>query len=135
MNRYQKCYQAKHIFCPCPGATGATGAQGVTGATGAQGAQGVPGSMGLQGLQGVQGIQGETGAAGADGQSAFAAAQAGGYTGTEAEFNAALSNVSQAIMSVTIRANEVVTLAQYQAMAAAGELDPHTAYDIIEEVP
>ena len=82
--------------------------------------------MGPQGIQGI---------AGTDGQSAFEAAQQGGYTGTETEFYAALATVSEAILSATIRANEVVTLAQYQALASSGDLDPATAYDIIEETP
>lgn len=46
---------------------------------------------GVQGEQGPQGPQGETGPAGSDGQSAYAAAQAGGYTDTEGNFYADLA--------------------------------------------
>lgn len=44
-------------------------------------------------LQGVQGPTGAQGQAGEDGQSAFAAAQEGGYTGTQAQFYADLAAV------------------------------------------
>jgi hypothetical protein len=82
-----------------------------------------------RGPTGPQGVTGPTG------QSAFEAAQQGGFTGTEAEFNAALATISQTILSTTIRTNEVLTLAQYQTLLALGEIDPNTAYDIIEDVP
>ena len=42
----------------------------------------------------IQGPKGDTGAAGADGKSAYASAQDGGYTGTEAQFNTDLAAVS-----------------------------------------
>lgn len=48
---------------------------------------------GEKGDQGIQGIQGETGPAGTDGTSPYDIAKAGGYSGTEAEFNLALSDV------------------------------------------
>jgi|GEM_PF-2763362 len=85
----------------------------------------LPGPPGPTGAQGVPGM---------DGKSAFQSAQEGGYTGTESEFYAALSNLSYAILSTAIRVNEVVTMAQYQALLALGEIDPNTAYDIIEDV-
>ena len=44
------------------------------------------GPQGPKGDTGPQGPKGDTGAAGADGKSAYASAQDGGYTGTEAEF-------------------------------------------------
>ena len=69
------------------GATGPQGPQGETGATGPQGRQGE------QGPQGPQGEKGADGAPGADGQSAYAAAQAGGYTGTESTFYADLAAI------------------------------------------
>ena len=82
------------------GDTGATGPQGDTGAqgpkgdTGATGPQGPKGDTGAQGETGPQGPKGDTGAAGADGKSAYASAQDGGYTGTEAQFNTDLAVVS-----------------------------------------
>ena len=49
---------------------------------------------GPRGETGPQGPKGDTGAAGADGKSAYASAQDGGYTGTEAQFNTELAAVS-----------------------------------------
>ena len=49
------------------------------------------GEKGDTGDVGPQGPQGETGPAGSDGQSAYAAAQAGGYTDTQANFYADLA--------------------------------------------
>lgn len=49
---------------------------------------GIPSGIGPQGPQGEKG---DPGPAGVDGQSAYAAAQAGGYTGTEATFYADLA--------------------------------------------
>lgn len=66
---------------------------GADGATGPQGEQGQQGIQGETGPQGPQGPQGDTGAAGADGKSAYASAQDGGYTGTEAQFNTDLAAV------------------------------------------
>ena len=91
--------------------------------------------QGATGATGPAGPQGDAGPTGADGKSAFQSAQEGGYTGTEAEFYAALANISDAILSTTIRANEVLTMEQYQTLRALGEIDPNTAYDIIEEMP
>ena len=48
---------------------------------------------GVQGEQGPKGDTGETGPAGADGQSAYAAAQAGGYTDTQDNFYADLAAI------------------------------------------
>ena len=48
---------------------------------------------GPQGPKGDTGPQGETGPAGSDGQSAYAAAQAGGYTDTQANFYADLAAI------------------------------------------
>ena len=148
MNRRYQCCPIAAPVCPCPiilcGPTGPAGPQGVqgvqgvpgpTGPAGAQGVQGVPGPTGPAGMQGLQGMPGSAGPTGPAGQSAFQAAQEGGYTGTQAEFNQALANISQAILSSTIRANEVVTMAQYQELVALGAVDPNTAYDIIEDTP
>ena len=134
MNRYNNCCVPSGTGCSCccpcscvvQGPQGDTGAQGVTGPTGATGAQGVTGPTGAIGAQGVTGPTG---------QSAFEAAQEGGYTGSQSDFNTDLSNISETILSTTIRRNEVVTLAEYQALETLGELDPTTAYDIIEDTP
>ncbi len=63
------------------------GPKGDKGDTGPQGPKGDTGDTG------PQGPQGETGAVGADGKSAYASAQDGGYTGTEAQFNTDLAAV------------------------------------------
>ena len=81
------------------GDTGPQGPQGDKGDTGPQGpkgdtgAQGPKGDAGAHGDTGPQGPKGDTGAAGADGKSAYASAQDGGYTGTEARFNTDLAEV------------------------------------------
>lgn len=75
------------------GETGATGPQGPKGDTGDTGPQGPKGDTGPQGPKGDTGPQGDTGPAGSDGQSAYAAAQAGGYTDTQANFYADLAAI------------------------------------------
>lgn len=69
------------------GPKGDTGLQGPKGDTGATGPKGDTGDVG------PKGPKGDTGAAGADGKSAYASAQDGGYTGTEAQFNADLAAI------------------------------------------
>ena len=117
------------------GEPGSPGAKGDTGAPGTPGAKGDTGSQGIQGFPGAQGETGATGAQGIPGKSAFASAVEAGYTGTEADFYAALLRMPDAITSQTITANEVVTLAQYNALKQAGTLDPNTAYDIVAVLP
>ena len=56
---------------------------------------------GPQGETGPQGPKGDTGAAGADGKSAYASAQDGGYTGTEAQFNTDLAAVGSKQARIT----------------------------------
>ena len=93
------------------GDTGATGQQGNTGPQGPQGEKGdaftyadftaeqlaalkgEKGDTGAKGDTGPQGPKGDTGAAGSGGKSAYASAQDGGYTGTEAQFNTDLAAV------------------------------------------
>ena len=81
------------------GETGPQGPKGDTGATGLQGPKGDAGSTGPQGPKGdtgatgPQGPKGDTGATGPAGQSAYAAAQAGGYTDTQANFYADLAAI------------------------------------------
>ena len=76
------------------GETGPQGPKGDTGDTGPQGPKGEKGDTGATGATGAtgsQGPKGETGATGPAGQSAYAAAQAGGYTDTQANFYADLA--------------------------------------------
>ena len=112
------------------GDTGATGPKGDTGATGAQGPQGLKGDAftysdftaeqlaslkgpkgdkgdkgdtGATGATGSQGPKGDTGATGPAGQSAYAAAQAGGYTDTQANFYtdlAAMQGLAAALAAI-----------------------------------
>ncbi|MDD7737746.1 MAG: hypothetical protein PUJ34_06670 [Subdoligranulum sp.] len=73
------------------GDTGDTGPAGPKGETGEQGPQGIQGETGPQGPKGDTGATGPQGPTGPAGQSAYAAAQAGGYTGTQANFYADLA--------------------------------------------
>lgn len=84
------------------GPKGDTGAQGPAGPQGEPGIQGSKGDKGDTGATGPQGPKGDTGAAGPtgpqgpagkDGKSAYQSATDGGYTGTEAQLNAALAEV------------------------------------------
>ena len=78
------------------GPQGPEGPQGPQGDTGLQGPQGPAGQTGPQGPQGEKGEKGDTGATGPTGPagtSAYQAAQAGGYTGTEEEFNKLLAEM------------------------------------------
>ena len=56
---------------------------------------------GPKGDTGPQGPKGDTGAAGSDGKSAYVSAQDGGYTGTEAQFNTDLADVSSKQARIT----------------------------------
>lgn len=79
---------------PSRGATGAkgdVGATGPAGQVGPQGPAGSPGKDGANGETGPQGPKGDPGTPGAAGQSAYAAAQSGGYTDTQANFYADLA--------------------------------------------
>jgi hypothetical protein len=79
------------------GAPGTPGAKGDKGDPGAPGPQGVPGKDGANGKDGAPGApgekgdKGEPGTPGTAGQSAYAAAQSGGYTDTQANFYADLA--------------------------------------------
>lgn len=101
------------------GEQGPAGPAGADGATGPQGPQGDPGPEGPQGPAGADGAQGPAGPAGADGQSAYEAAQAGGYTGSESQFNTDLAEMEKApflplaggdVGSITV--DDVVTIAK-----------------------
>ena len=100
------------------------GVKGVKGDTGDAGANGTDGKSAYQiwldlgntgtqsdfiaSLKGVKGDTGYTGATGANGTSAYSNAVAGGYTGTETQFNSDLSKTSNAIH--TNVANEYSTI-------------------------
>lgn len=73
------------------GEKGDTGAQGPKGDTGDIGPQGPKGEKGDTGATGATGSKGDKGDTGPAGQSAYAAAQAGGYTDTQANFYADLA--------------------------------------------
>lgn len=80
---------------------------GPKGDTGAQGPKGDTGDTGPQGQAGADGAPGQ------DGKSAYESAQDGGYTGTEAEFNAALAN--------SAHFSEIIeTISQGQALISDG---------------
>lgn len=89
------------------GPQGPQGAQGVQGETGPEGKQGKQGPQGIQGVQGPQGEtgpegpQGPAGVAGQNGKSAYTSAVEAGYSGTEAAFNKALSDVPGHIASTS----------------------------------
>ena len=83
------------------GETGEQGPKGETGPVGPTGPKGDPGEQGPQGEQGVQGVQGPAGPTGPEGKSAYQSARDGGYTGTEAEFNASLNPANYAAKSHT----------------------------------
>ena len=85
--------------------------KGAKGDTGSQGPQGERGPAGADGAQGPVGPKGDTGDTGPAGQSAYAAAQAGGYTGTETEF--------------------AEKLAQKQLTGTTDELTPTQVYDAV----
>ena len=93
-----------------PGEKGDTGPAGADGAPGTKGDTGPQGPKGDPGEQGPQGSTGPQGPSGAAGKSAYAAAQDGGYTGTETAFNTALADVENkaakaAAKSVTLTAS------------------------------
>ena len=100
-------------FHPVPSTVGPPGKDGSPGATGAPGADGgyykpsvsesgdltwtasksdMPAVSGAN----IKGPQGNAGSDGADGKTAYQAAKEGGYSGTEAEFNAAIGGMKNA---------------------------------------
>ncbi len=99
------------------GATGPQGPQGETGATGATGAQGPQGETGETGPQGPQGNPGETGATGPQGpqgKSAYQVAVDNGFSGTEAQWLALITNVIEIIrrngVALTPDANKAIDI-------------------------
>lgn len=79
------------------------GPQGIQGEIGPQGPQGEQGVQGIQGIQGVQGEVGPQGPKGDTGTTAYQSAVAGGYTGSESNFNtlfAGLGDISAALDAI-----------------------------------
>lgn len=116
------------------GPQGPQGAQGVQGETGPEGKQGKQGPQGIQGVQGPQGEtgpegpQGPAGVSGQNGKSAYTSAVEAGYSGTEAAFNKALSDVPGHIASTSNP--HKVTAAQVGADptgTAANEVSTHNS--------
>lgn len=85
MVRFDDAY-GHEVFSINDGAQGPQGPKGDKGDKGDTGPTGPKGDTGAQGPKGDKGDTGATGAAGAAGKSAYAYAQDGGFTGTEAEF-------------------------------------------------
>lgn len=67
------------------------------------------GEQGPKGEQGSPGEQGDPGTPGADGKSAYQQAKEAGYTGTEAEFNAALAKTGSAMQKTDYDADGAVS--------------------------
>lgn len=100
---------AKSSSITVPTAANVKGADGADGANGIDGADGITPHIDstskhwmlgdvdtgiiAEGINGADGAQGADGAAGADGQSAYSAAQEGGYTDTESAFYADLAAI------------------------------------------
>lgn len=74
------------------GPAGPAGPQGEAGPQGPKGDTGPAGPQGATGARGPTGATGATGAAGANGKSAYQYAKDGGYTGTEAAFQALMGS-------------------------------------------
>lgn len=70
---------------------------------GPKGDPGIPGQPGQQGEKGDPGEKGEPGAAGADGKGAYELACAGGFLGSEAEFQKALVQIPQKLSKPTMQ--------------------------------
>lgn len=99
------------------GDTGPAGPQGEKGDTGSQGPQGDPGPAGTQGPQGDPGPAGKDGL---DGKSAYDAAKAGGYVGTEEEFNTTLANSAGSDIFIAVK--DVATWDETMAAIQVGKV-------------
>ena len=94
------------------GDKGDKGDTGATGAKGDKGEQGIQGEKGDKGDKGDPGAKGDKGDPGAAGKSAYASAQDGGFTGTEAQVNKGLSvmgDVSGIDTTVTQNSGNLIT--------------------------
>ena len=101
-----------------PGPKGDPGIQGIQGIVGPPGPEGKRGPIGETGAKGDPGPQGVPGATGATGRSAYQAAVLAGFTGTESQFNWAMSYVSDTSLSIA-EFNELL-----EAINAGGAIPP-----------
>lgn len=109
-----------------PGPKGDPGETGPRGPAGEQGPAGPVGAAGPQGPAGADGAPGAQGAPGADGKSAYQYAVDGGYTGTEAQFQALLNDIPNKQPKLRGSAGQVVGFgADGAARAVAGWSNPN----------
>ena len=109
-----------------PGPKGDPGETGPRGPAGEQGPAGPVGAAGPQGPAGADGAPGAQGAQGADGKSAYQYAVDGGYTGTEAQFQALLNDIPNKQPKLRGSAGQVVGFnTQGAAVAVAGWSNPN----------
>lgn len=109
-----------------PGPKGDPGETGPRGPAGEQGPAGPVGAAGPQGPAGADGAPGAQGAQGADGKSAYQYAVDGGYTGTEAQFQALLNDIPNKQPKLRGSAGQVVGFgADGAAVAVAGWSNPN----------
>ena len=109
-----------------PGPKGDPGETGPRGPAGEQGPAGPVGAAGPQGPAGADGAPGAQGAQGADGKSAYQYAVDGGYTGTEAQFQALLNDIPNKQPKLRGSAGQVVGFgADGAARAVAGWSNPN----------
>ena len=108
------------------GPRGPAGADGVQGPEGPAGPKGDKGDTGAQGPVGPAGANGAQGAPGADGKTAYQYAVEGGYTGTEAQFQALLNDIPNKQPKLRGSAGQVVGFgADGAAVAVAGWSNPN----------
>lgn len=108
------------------GPRGPAGADGVQGPEGPAGPKGDKGDTGAQGPVGPAGANGAQGAPGADGKSAYQYAVDGGYTGTEAQFQALLNDIPNKQPKLRGSAGQVVGFnTQGAAVAVSGWSNPN----------
>lgn len=109
-----------------PGPKGDSGETGPRGPAGVQGPAGPVGAAGPQGPAGADGAPGAQGAQGADGKSAYQYAVDGGYTGTEAQFQALLNDIPNKQPKLRGSAGQVVGFgADGGAVAVRGWSNPN----------
>lgn len=109
-----------------PGPKGDPGETGPRGPAGEQGPAGPVGAAGPQGPAGADGAPGAQGAQGADGKSAYQYAVDGGYTGTEAQFQALLNDIPNKQPKLRGSAGQVVGFnTQGAAVAVSGWSNPN----------
>ena len=107
------------------GPRGATGAAGEVGPTGPKGPQGPTGAAGVAGIAGPTGPQGKTGSTGPTGpQGPTGATGPQGPTGaTGSVASVSVTGSGNAITSITLASNKVLTFKQEKTFALKSELD------------